>query len=172
MLLTDKKNRNYAYISLDDIIESLEKSSELNDSEKKELKRLYYSQDYIDEKIRISKRSKSYQILKNCKNIIDGDTYINSTMLSVAYTRASYEFNYEMKDRLFKYLKRYFDNIAEGKSNEKLIQKILCDDKVMEYVHKYDSIEEYTKYLIGTRIKETKKTDKVEIKNRSYVKAA
>ena len=42
MLLTDKKNRNYAYVTLDDILVSLDSVSNLNDSEKKDLKKLYY----------------------------------------------------------------------------------------------------------------------------------
>ena len=170
MLLTDKKNRNYAYVSLDDILVSLDSTSNLNDSEKKDLKKLYHKEEFDGDKIRISKRTKAYRALKNCNSVIDGDTYINSTMLALAYSRASYEFNYSMKDRLFKYLKKYLDNMAEGKSNEKLTQKILCDDLVMEYVHKYNSFEEYAKHLIGTRIKNEKV--KVEVKNRSYVKAA
>ena len=171
MLLTDKKNRNYAYVTLDDILVSLDSVSNLNDSEKKDLKKLYYKEEFFEDKIRISKRSNAYKILKKSSSVIDGDTYINSTMLALAYSRASYEFNYSMKDRLFKYLKKYLDNMAEGKSNVKLTQKILCDSLVMEYVHKYNSFEEYTKHLIGTRIKEDKVID-VVVKNRSYVKAA
>lgn len=170
MLLTDKKNRNYAFVTLDDILVSLDSASDLNDSEKKDLKKLYHKEEFDGDKIRISKRSKAYCHLKKCSSVIDGDTYINSTMLALAYSRASYEFNYSMKDRLFKYLKRYLDNMAEGKSNEKLTQKILCDNLVMDYVHKYNSFEEYAKHLIGTRIKEEKK--EVVVKNRSYVKAA
>lgn len=171
MLLTDKKNRNYAYVTLDDILVSLDSVSNLNDSEKKDLKKLYYKEEFFEDKIRISKRSNAYKILKKSSSVIDGDTYINSTMLALAYSRASYEFNYSMKDRLFKYLKKYLDNMAEGKSNVKLTQKILCDSLVMEYVHKYNSFEEYAKHLIGTRIKEDKVID-VVVKNRSYVKAA
>lgn len=170
MLLTDKKNRNYAYVTLDDILSSLDRTSDLNDSEKKDLKKLYHKEEFDGDKIRISKRSKAYKNLKKCSSVIDGDTYINSTMLAMSYSRASYEFNYSMKDRLFKYLKKYLDNMAEGKSNEKLTQKILCDDLVMDYVHKFNSFEEYAKHLIGTRIKEEKK--EVVVKNRSYVKAA
>lgn len=171
MLLTDKKNRNYAYVTLDDILVSLDSVSNLNDSEKKDLKKLYYKEEFFEDKIRISKRSNAYKILKKSNSVIDGDTYINSTMLALAYSRASYEFNYSMKDRLFKYLKKYLDNMAEGKSNVKLTQKILCDSLVMEYVHKYNSFEEYAKHLIGTRIKEDKVIE-VVVKNRSYVKAA
>ena len=171
MLLTDKKNRNYAFVTLEDILLSLESNSGLNESDRKDLKKLYHKEEFDGDKIRISKKSKVYHALKKCDSIIDGDTYINSTMLAMSYTRASYEFNYSMKDRLFKYLKRYLDNMAEGKSNVKLTQKILCDDLVMEYIHKYNSFEEYAKHLIGTRIKESKK-EEIVIKNRSYVKAA
>ena len=66
------------------------------------LKKLF-NQENFDEKIRISKRSEAYKILKD--TVIDGDYFVTPSMLSDAYTRASLEFNYEMKDRLFKYLK-------------------------------------------------------------------
>lgn len=168
MLITDKKNRSYAYISMDDILLSIESSNQ-NDSE--ELKKLFNSLDYENDKIRISKSSKVYNILKNNHKIIDGDTYINPTMLAEAFARASLEFNYEMKDRLFKYLKKYIDNMAENKSNESLVQKILCDDLVMEYIHRYDSFEDYAKHIIGTRIK-TKKEKKQEVKSKSFVRIA
>lgn len=167
MLLTDKKNRSYAFVELNDILSSLESANELD---RKQLIKLYNSQNYEDDKIRISKRSKVYHILKN-SNIIDGDTYINPTMLAESYARASYEFNYDMKDRLFKYFKRYLDNMRAKESNEKLVQKILCDEKTMEYIHRYDSIADYTKHIIGTRIK-ANENKKEEVKSRSFVKAA
>ena len=91
-------------------------------------------------------------------------------MLAEAFTRASLEFNYSMKDRLFKYLKKFIDNMAENKSNEKLKQKILCDEKVMEYIHKYNSFEDYTKHIIGTRL--TKKEIKKVEKSKSFVRIA
>ena len=166
MLLTDKKNRNYAYVSMEDILSSIENS---NDIEAKELRNLFNSLDYDNDKIRIAKNSQAYMILKNANNIIDGDTYINPTMLSEAFTRASIEFNYEMKDRLFKYIKKYIDNMAEGKTNEHLIQKILCDEKTMDYVHKFNSFEDYTKHIIGTRIKKYN-FQKEEVKSKSFVR--
>ena len=171
MLITDKKNRNYAYVTMDDILNTITISDE-NTAYK--LKNLFNSLDYNDDKIRINKNSEIYEIIKNSRNVIDGDTYINPTMLAHAYTRASIEFNYEMRDRLFKYLKRYIDNIAENKDNEFLVQKILCDDKTMNYVHKYETFEDYTKYIIGTRIKKHSEqpVQKQETKNRSFVKIA
>ena len=78
MLLTDKKNRNYAYVSLEDILASLDRTSDLNDSEKKDLKKLYHKEEFDGDKIRISKRSKAYKNLKKCSSVIDGDTFINS----------------------------------------------------------------------------------------------
>ena len=165
MLLTDKKNRSYAYAELDDILMCMEEDKANID----ELTKYFHSLNYEDNKIRFSKRSKIYKILKDSPSVINGDTFITSTMLAESYARASLEFNYEMKDRLFKYMKRYVDNLAENKSNENLIQKILCDDKAMGYMHKFNSFEEYTKYLIGTRIKQYNEVKQVE-KNRSYVK--
>lgn len=168
MLLTDKKNRNYASISMEDILSAIEDSNEI---EAVELRKLFNSLNYEGETIRIAKNSNAYKILKNSKNIIDGDTYINPTMLAEAFTRASLEFNYEMKDRLFKYLKKYIDNMAEGKTNEYLVQKILCDDKTMNYIHKFNSFEDYTKHIIGTRIKKHV-TQKEEVKSKSFVRIA
>lgn len=166
MLLTDKNNRSYAYAELDDILQCLENTDEANINE---LTKYFHSLNYEDNRIRVSKRSKVYKILKNSSSVIDGDTFVTSTMLAESYARASLEFNYEMKDRLFKYMKRYVDNLCEKKSNENLIQKILCDEKAMEYMHKFNSFEEYTKYLIGTRIKQYSEVKHVE-KNRSYVR--
>lgn len=165
MLITDKKNRNFAFVSLDDIITSMEKCEKENIEVLKKL----FNQENFEEKIRISKRSEAYKILKD--TVIDGDYFVTPSMLSDAYTRASLEFNYEMKDRLFKYLKKYVDNLSENKENEKLIQKILCDEKVMTYLQKYESFEEYTKSIIGTRIKKYEEK-KEEPKSKSFVRIA
>jgi hypothetical protein len=165
MLITDKKNRNYAFVTLEDIISSMETA---NYEDTLELKKLFKTNE--QDQVKIKKQSRVYDILKNSEKVINGDEYITSTMLASAYTRASVEFNYEMKDRLFKYLKKYLDNMAENKTNEKLIQKILCDDKVMEYVQKFDSFEEYTKHLIGTRLKP--RETKIETKSKSFVRIA
>ena len=171
MLMTDKKNRAYAYVSMDDVLSAIESCNEL---EVVTLRKLFNSFDYDNDKIRVPKNSVAYDILKRNKNIINGDTYINPTMLSEAFTRAAIEFNYEMRDRLFKYLKRYVDNMATNKDNEPLVQKILCDDKVMEYVHRYENFEDYTKHIIGTRIDKHKLKNKQKQKetNRSFVKIA
>lgn len=165
MLLTDKSNRNYAYVLLDDVLSCMENTDKNNLDE---LTKYFHSLNYEDGKIRVSKRSKIYGILKTSPNVINGDTFITPTMLAESYARASLEFNYEMKDRLFKYMKRYVDNMSENISNEKLIQKILCDEKAMNYIHKFNSFEDYTKYLIGTRIKKYEEEKKE--KNKSYVR--
>lgn len=165
MLLTDKSNRYYAYAELDDILQSMEDTDKNNLSE---LTKYFHSLNYVDGKIRLSKRSKIYGILVSNPNVINGDTFVTPTMLAEGYARASLEFNYEMKDRLFKYMKRYVDNMAESVSNENLRQKILCDQKAMSYMRKFNSFEEYTKHLIGTRIK--KYNEEKKIKNKSYVK--
>ena len=53
MLITDKKNRNFAFVSLDDIITSMEKCEKENIEVLKKL----FNQENFDEKIRMSKRS-------------------------------------------------------------------------------------------------------------------
>lgn len=167
MLITDKKNRDFAYISLNDILSAMEIA---NEEEIKELKKLFNLDDYNENnKIKISKNSKVYNILKNNDKVIDGDYYITPSMLSQSFTIAYLEFNYEMKDRISKYLRKYVDNIAEGKSNEKLVQKILCDEKVMNYIQKYESFEDYIEHIIGTRIDKNKQVVE-EIKSKSFVR--
>lgn len=165
MLITDRKDRSFAFVNLDDIIVSMEKG---NLKEKSLLKPLFLMENLNERNnIRIKKNSEEYKILK--KYVKEGDYYINPSMLADSYTRASLEFNYEMKDRIFKYLKKYIDNLRENKTNEKLVQKILCDDKVMDYTYKYDNFEDYTKHIIGTRIKQ-KEEKKVENKSKSFVR--
>ena len=136
---------------------------------KSELKNLFKNEAYNElGNIKISKESKIYQIMKECPEVIKGDFFINVDMLSEAYTRASIEFNYEMRDRLFKYINKYADNVRKDKSNENLIQKIICDDKVMNYIHKYTSLDEFINDP-GRKKNEKAKKKNEKKKCRSYV---
>lgn len=167
MLKTDEKNRSYAYVDLDDVIKALSIADD--PSIKSELKILFQNENYTESgSVRISKHSEIYKYIYDCQDIVKGDFIINIDMLSLAYTIASLEFNYEMRDRIFKYLNKYASNARLDKSNESLIQKILCDEKVMNYIHRYSDLQDFIND--PNRKKKEKSKKKVESKKiRSYV---
>ena len=167
MLKTDDKNRSYAYVDLEDIMIALHNTDD--PFIKRELKALFKNESYNElGTIRISKNSETYKLMWDCHDIIKGDFLITVDMLSIAYTRASLEFNYEMRDRIFKYLNKYASNARLDKSNEELIQKIICDEKVMNYINKYNDLNEFIND--PNRKKHDKSKKKTENKKiRSYV---
>lgn len=168
MLVTDKKNKNYAYVTLEDIITAL---AEIEDEEARDELKILFSKEAYNEldKIRISKKSKVYEALKKCDSIIKGDEYIDSNMLALALARSIYEFNHPMRKKLSAYFRLYMDNVKEQKSNEILIHKMLCDDELMDYMTRYDKLEDFEKYLIDKQLRKKEITKENPEKGKSYV---
>lgn len=157
MIKTDKNNRLYVFVSLEDIIKFLETTDDPDI--KNQLKRLYQNEQYNElGYIRISKNSDVYKAMMEVGELINGDLFMNVQILSDAYTRACIECNHEMKSRLYKYLKAYDDNAIHNIDNSELLKIVLCDKKIMTYIHKYDSLEEFIQD--PSRKKESVKTKK------------
>lgn len=168
MLITDKKNKDYVFVTLEDVMSAL---SEVDDkAAKEELKILFNKESYNEmNRIRVSKKSKVYEILKDCDSIIKGDEYIDSNMLAIALARSIYEFNHPMKQKLTQYFRSYMDNVKEQKSNEMLIHKMLCDEELIEYIRKYDKLEDFEKHLIDKQLRKKEVKKENPEKGKSYV---
>lgn len=164
MLITDKNNRGYVYVTLEDILSGIEN---IDDEKIKQELMILFKSETENDTVRISKRSNVYKALSKC--IINGDEYIDADMLSRALTRSIYEFNHEMQDKLKKYFRMYMNNIENEKSNELLVHKILCDEKVIDYMREFDTFQDYEKYLINKRLNKKSVKELPKEKGRSYV---
>lgn len=168
MLITDKENKNYAYVGLEDILTAITLATD--EKIKQELSVLFKSESYNEvNKIRISKKSNIYKAIKNTKGVINGDEHITPSILSEALSRAIYEFNYDMKKKLLEYFRKFMDNLALNQSNELLVHQILCDEKVINYIRKYDSLDDYVNELAEKRLR--KKTNDIPTNDKEKSKS-
>lgn len=157
----------YVTIKLEDVMQALSKCKD--EEEKQILCKIYTNEDYNElGKKRIKKDSKVYQIIHKIKST--QEQHITIEMLSFALTRSMNECNHTMRNDLNKYIHQYFDNIENSISNDALIYKILNDKKIITYIKKYTSWEDYEMDLKEKKKskKETKPQSKEE-KRMSYV---
>lgn len=144
MLKTCSQDNNYALINIKDILSELvSKDSERKD----ELLRIYQSSEFDENgDYHFKKDSKLYHYLKDRSNIINGDTYISFDQLARAFIIANYEHNYEIEKKLKKYCRYFIDSYIHQKNQDIVINMILDDEKVVNYITRFQSIDEFIKY--------------------------
>lgn len=160
MLRTCLKDEQYALISIEDILSELTFKDSLV---KNKLLEIYHSNDFDENgNYRFKKNSKLYRCLKKSPNIINGDNYINLEILSRAFLFAYYECNYEILKKLKKYCRYYMDSIVQEEGNDIVKNMILSDEKVMKYITRFESLDDFIKYQQGIKnsILEKEQTDK------------
>ena len=157
----------YVTIKLEDVMQALSKCKD--EEEKQVLCKIYTNEDYNElGKKRIKKDSKVYQIIHKIKST--QEQHITIEMLSFALTRSMNECNHTMRNDLNKYIHQYFDNVENSVSNDALIYKILNDKKIITYIKKYTSWEDYEMDLKEKKkCKKESKPQSKEEKRMSYV---
>ena len=99
------------------------------------------------------------------------DSIITADSLAIALSRSIYEYNHEMTKKLKKYFRNYIDSLVKKEDISVVVNLIIDDEGVMDYVNKYNSTDEYIDYLIKKRIdkKEDIKKEETKKTSKSYV---
>ncbi|MBP3461863.1 MAG: hypothetical protein J6K21_05625 [Bacilli bacterium] len=168
MIRTDKKYKDYKLIEYADILIGMSVATKLNNKNMTEILSDLFNNMEVDSilidkhnYVRINKNSKIIKFLIEEANIIDYDTYIDHDILKDALSRAYFEFNYEMKNKLSIYFRKYVENEIEGIDNTIIKEEIKNDRDLLEYIKKYDN---FTMYI------EDKVNKNIEIKEKLNVK--
>ncbi len=159
MIRTDKKNKNYVWVDYTDIIHAIsfankEKNQLMIDLLNDKFLNMDVQTNLLNKKsmFKLKKSDKVYTYLKDCPLVEDYDTLINVNILKDALIRAYYEFNYEKKKKLSKYFRLFIDNEIRGIDNKLLIDEILNDKELLEYIKKYENFNEYIEDKINRNI--------------------
>lgn len=154
MIKNDDKNEKYVLLDGEDIIKA-SKTLNKNDSLYKNLINFFSDFNSCDElgNYRLEKTSALFDYIKNVEGVIYLKEYITLQSLSLALSRAIYEYNHEMKKKLTKYLRALMDSIINNQEVETIKNIIASDDKLMNYIEKFDSLDDYIKSNIQKRIK-------------------
>ena len=98
------------------------------------------------------------------------NSLITSDSLGMALARSIYECNHEMCKKLKKYFRNYIDTLVNNEDISVVVNIIMDDEELVNYINKYNSTDEYIKYLIKKRTsKNVKKTEDVKPTSKSYV---
>ena len=100
----------------------------------------------------INKNSKIIKFLVEQADIIDFDTHIDHDILKDALTRAYFEFNYEMKNKISAYFRKYVENEIEGIDNTIIKEEIKNDKELLDYIKKYDNFTMYVEDKVNKNI--------------------
>ena len=165
-----KKQNDYVLVESEDLIIAMQQANANKDDIFPKLEDLFSSDEGMTDEglYKIKSNSKIYKYLKTVDSIVFEGEFITLDLLAISLARSIYECNHEME----KYLKNYFRLLSDIKINnddEKLvINLILADDKVMKYINKYNSTDDYIESMIKKRIDEKSKdveSKSVELKD-------
>lgn len=163
MLRLDKSNKNYTLVEYGDILTGLEFAAKQNDEKITDLlNKLFLDSEefsvYIGNKhfIRLKTDSEVVIYLKQEVKILDYDNFIDQNILSDAFTRSIYEFNHDMKRRIYPYFRMYMDNEIKGIDNKVVKDQIINDKKLLEYIKEYENLDAYLEEKIKVNLEVTK----------------
>lgn len=165
-----KQEKNHILIEPEDLIIAMQKAKvEQNDICLK-LQDLFLGNEISDEGLyKVKKNTNIYKYLKTVNGIEFENEFITLNVLALSLSRSIYECNHEIE----KLLKKYFRLLMDAKinqENEKLVIDLIeHDEKVMEYIKKYDSFDDYIMATIKKRVDKPNIKEQQTTTNRSYV---
>jgi len=172
LIKIDEKNENYVLLDGEDIIKA-SKTLSKNNPLYKSLIDFFSDFNSCDElgNYRLKKTSRLFNYIKSVEGVIYFKEYITLQTLSLALSRAIYEYNHEMKKKLTKYLRALMDAKINDQEIEITKNIISNDETVMNYIEKYESLDDYIKNTIQKRIRFAKEPVLVvsKEKNKSHV---
>lgn len=166
-----KKENNYILIEPEDLIIAMQQAKKEKNNICIKLQDLFISNNKINDQglYKVKNNSDIYKYLKKVKGIIFEEEYITLDVIATSLARAIYECNHEMEKALKKYFRLLMDNKINKEDNKLVIDLILADQKVIDYIKKYDSFDDYIEAIIKKRIDKPKEEKQQTTKNRSYV---
>lgn len=171
MIRTDKKDSNYVLVEYIDILLGISVSAKKNDDKtEKILNDLFTDVEEEDIMIggnnykRLKKDNEIVKYLKEECNVIDFDTFIDLDILSSAFLRSYYEFNYPMKKKLSNYFREFLNNEEHGIDNDYIKEEIKNDKELLKYIKKYDNLKDYVEKRINKNIDINRIINKKKIK--------
>lgn len=168
MLKNTKKN---ILVEPEDLVTAMTKAKkEKNNFILSQLMDLFIEFEAISEEgyIKIKNNSLIADYIKNTKGVFSEDNFITPNILALALSRAIYEYNHEMKKVIQKYLVALMDAKVKKEDPQVVINLILDDEKVANYIMKFTTFDDYIKDKQSTPIKETKQATQ-KVNNKSYV---
>ena len=170
MIRLDKNDKKYVFVDYSDLMLGAVHASDNNkiDLANKYLKIFTDNKiskehkvfNELKDHVKLRENSEEVKFLIEKVGIIDNRTYIDYNILKDALARSYYEFNHEMKNKLSSYFRKFVDNEINGISNTILIEEIINDKKLLEYIKKYDDFNEYLEDKINQNIEMNEKVKK------------
>lgn len=167
MLKSDSKK---IFVEHEDLITAMTRAKkEKNELILSELMDLFINFDSTNEEgyLEINNNSSVAIFIKNTKGIFNEQSFINPSILAFALSRAIYEYNYEMKKIIQKYLVALMDAKINKEDPEVIINLIYDDEKVTNYIKKFATLDDYINKKEKHKKIEKKETQKIN--SRSHV---
>jgi|GEM_PF-6667335 len=128
--------KKYIEVDIEEVLASIFRAKDINNDIYLKLKEMYINVDNVNEngKIELDRDSELTKFIV-CDDMIN--------KLSLALIRAMYDHNHEMRKRIEKHLRNLIDiEICKGDSFV-VVDLIMADSELREYINKYVTFEEY-----------------------------
>lgn len=168
-----KKGKKFILIESEDLILAMQKAKQDGNNILYSLMDLFTSNNKVNDEglFKVNSDSKVANYLKNIEGVVFEEELITPDVLGIALARSIYECNHEMEKSLKKYLRLLMDTIINKEDKKIVIDLIINDERLIDYINKYDSLESYLKQVIKKQIDVKVKESKEQqvTKNRSHV---
>lgn len=175
MITINKSDEKYVIIDGEDIIVAMKKAKINNDPILNKLMNIYngFDENFEPGKYMIKSDNLIFNYIKNTEGVIYEEDYITLQSLSFALARAIYEYNHDIKKSIIKYFRLLMD-ARINQEETTIVKNLIADDqKVMYYINKFESFDQYIKHSIKKRLDNKKDKPMVKeievIKTQSYV---
>ena len=154
-------------IESEDLVFAMDKAKKENDIILNDLMDAFLDMDNSVSDTKLTVNSEIANYIKKVKI----DSIITADSLAISLSRSIYEYNHEMTKKLKKYYRNYIDTLVKEDDISIVINLIVDDKEVVDYMNKYNSTDEFINYLIKKRIdkKDIKKIDEDKKISKSYV---
>lgn len=166
-----KQDKKHLLIEHEDLIIAMTRAkNEKNNSVLSKLMNLFIDFSNISEEgyLELNKNDDIAIYIMNTKGVFVEESLITPNLLALALSRAIYEYNHEMKKIIQKYLIALMDAKIKEEDPQVVINLILDDKKVSDYITKFATYDDYIREKQKIPKKE-KKQDIQKVNSRSHV---
>lgn len=158
------KEKNYILVDHEDLVIAMDNAKRENHPFLNKLMDLFLDINSVTTDNKIIVKDKLATYILNMNNICIKEDLVSLESLSRCLSIAIYECNHEMKRTIQKYFRNLMDAEINHQDTSVIINIIMSDEKVMEYITKYEKFDDYIKLTIKKRLDKDKKEQ-----NKSYV---